>query len=93
MAPRVSDSASQPLQLSTFPFLCRMVPIYYSVFSTFLLTSSIGRAGYAIAFSYSWKLTLVISASVPLIALAGLVQAKFMFGLNRQVCPCQVLAK
>ncbi len=70
-----------------------MVPVCYSILSTFLYTSSIGRAGYAIAFSYSWKLTLVISASVPLIALAGLVQAKFMFGLNRQVCPCHMLTK
>ena len=43
-----------------------------------------GRAGYAIAFTYSWKLTLVISASVPLIALAALMQGRVMFGLNAQ---------
>ncbi|KAK9846492.1 hypothetical protein WJX81_005240 [Elliptochloris bilobata] len=42
-------------------------------------------AGYAIAFTYNWKLTLVVSASVPCIALAGLMQGKVMFGLNYQV--------
>ncbi len=46
--------------------------------------ASRGRPGYAIAFTYSWKLTLVISASVPLIALAALMQGRVMFGLNAQ---------
>ena len=31
-------------------------------------------AGYAIAFIYNWKLTLVMTASVPLIALAAIMQ-------------------
>ncbi len=42
------------------------------------------RAGFIIAFSFNWKLTLVVSASVPLIAFAGLMQARVMWGLNAQ---------
>ena len=33
-------------------------------------------AGYAIAFIYNWKLTLVMTASVPLIALAAIMQVE-----------------
>ena len=33
-------------------------------------------AGYVIAFIYNWKLTLVMTASVPLIALAAIMQVR-----------------
>ena len=46
-------------------------------------------AAYVIAFIASWKMTLVITATVPIIALAGFFQAKFMLGSNTKVgLPC-----
>jgi ABC-type multidrug transport system fused ATPase/permease subunit len=46
--------------------------------------SARAHAGFIIAFSFNWKLTLVVSASVPLIAFAGIMQARVMWGLNAQ---------
>ncbi len=42
-------------------------------------------AAYVIAFIASWKMTLVITATVPIIAVAGYFQAKFMLGSNTKV--------
>ena len=41
-------------------------------------------AAYIIAFIASWKMTLVITATVPLIAVAGYFQAKFMLGSSKK---------
>lgn len=46
--------------------------------STFLMNLSQVVAGIIIAFIYSWKLTLVLLAISPLIAIAGVVQSKLM---------------
>ena len=42
-------------------------------------------AAYAIAFSYDWKMTLVVTAMVPLIAFAFIVQNKLMMGYGQKV--------
>ncbi|KAK9861269.1 hypothetical protein WJX84_002505 [Apatococcus fuscideae] len=42
-------------------------------------------AAYAIAFSYNWKMTLVVTAMVPLIAFGFFVQNKLMMGYGQKV--------
>ena len=42
-------------------------------------------AAYAIAFSYNWKMTLVVTAMVPLIAFGFIVQNKLMMGYGQKV--------
>ena len=48
-------------------------------------------AAYVIAFSAGWKMTLVISATVPLIAAGAWIEASFMMGLTTKVQCCAVL--
>jgi hypothetical protein len=40
---------------------------------------------YLIAFSSGWKMTLVVTASIPLMVIAGGVQASVMTGFSSQV--------
>lgn len=40
---------------------------------------------YLIAFSSGWKMTLVVTASIPLMVIAGGIQASVMTGFSSQV--------
>ncbi len=42
---------------------------------------------YLIAFSSGWKMTLVVTASIPLMVIAGGIQASVMTGFSSQVFP------
>lgn len=44
-------------------------------------------AAYVIAFTASWKMTLVITATVPLLGAGAWINAQFMLGLSKQVPP------
>lgn len=41
---------------------------------------------YVIAFSAGWKMTLVITAAVPLLGAGAWINAKFMLGFSSKVC-------
>lgn len=43
-------------------------------------------AAFAIAFSSGWKMTLVITAVMPLLIAAGFVETKFLKGFANEVC-------
>lgn len=43
-------------------------------------------AAYVIAFTASWKMTLVITATVPLLGAGAWINAQFMLGLSKEVC-------
>ncbi len=43
---------------------------------------------YLIAFSSGWKMTLVVTASIPLMVIAGGIQASVMTGFSSQVLLC-----
>lgn len=45
-------------------------------------------AAYIIAFLASWKMTLVITATVPLLGAGAWINAKFMLGFSSKVRPC-----
>lgn len=45
-------------------------------------------AAYVIAFTASWKMTLVITATVPLLGTGAWINAKFMLGFSSKVCAC-----
>ena len=43
------------------------------------------EVAYLIAFSSGWKMTLVVTASIPLMVIAGGIQASVMTGFSSQV--------
>ena len=50
----------------------------------------LSAVAYLIAFSSGWKMTLVVTASIPLMVIAGGIQASVMTGFSSQVtllCP------
>ena len=53
--------------------VCNTAPLFASL-TQYVICGAAWCAGYAIAFIYNRKLTLVMTASVPLIALAAIMQ-------------------